>query len=120
MSTSSSMPQDQNAYFTDPENAAEMARLTKQARMLTQVMGGPLTEQTDLSQVHDILDLACGPGEWVLETASQYPDKRVTGVDISHLMIEYARFQAQQHHLDNAQFKSRNILDGLDFSDASF
>src|SRR2546430_10011921 len=118
MSTSSSMPSDQN-YFTDPENAAEMARLTKQARMLTQVMGGPLSEEIDPSQIHDILDLACGPGEWVLETARKYPDKRITGVDISHLMIEYARFQAQQQHLDNAHFKVRNVLEGLDFPDAS-
>jgi ubiquinone/menaquinone biosynthesis C-methylase UbiE len=119
MSTSSSMPSDQN-YFTDPENAAEMARLTKQARMLTQVMGGLLGEEINPSQIHDILDLACGPGEWVLETAREYPGKRVTGVDVSHLMIEYARFQARQQHLDNAHFKVKNVLEGLDFPDASF
>ena len=52
--------------------------------------------------------------------AQQYPDKRVTGVDISRLMIEYARFQATQHHISNARFRVMNILEGLDFSDASF
>jgi ubiquinone/menaquinone biosynthesis C-methylase UbiE len=120
MPTPSSLPQDQNAYFTDPENAAEMARLTRQARMLTQVMGGPLSETIDPARVHDILDVACGPGEWVLETAKQYPDKSVTGVDVSHIMIDYARFQAQQQHLNNAHFKIRNVLEGLEFPDASF
>ncbi|GHO93691.1 hypothetical protein KSF_037390 [Reticulibacter mediterranei] len=120
MSTPPHIPSDQNAYFTDPENAAEMARLTRQARMLTQAMGGPLAEQTSLEQVHDVLDIACGPGEWVLEMARRYPNKRVTGIDVSHLMIEYARFQAQQQQQDNASFKEVNILDGLDFPDASF
>lgn len=119
MSTPSPTPSDQN-YFTDPENAAEMARLIKQARMLTQVMGGPLAELSEFSQIHDILDVACGPGEWVLETARHYPDKRVTGVDVSQLMIEYARFQAQQQHLDNAHFRVRNVLEGLGFPAASF
>lgn len=122
MSTSpSSMPQDQrNAYFTDPENAAEMVRLTRQARLLTKAMGGPLSEQNDLSHIRDILDLACGPGEWVLETATRYPDKRVTGVDISRLMIDYARLQALQNQVGNARFKVMNILEDLEFPDASF
>src|SRR6267378_4369088 len=110
MSTSSSMPDEQNTYFTNPENAAEMARLTRQARMLTQAMGGPLGEQKDLSHSYDILDLACGPGEWVLETAKHYPDKRVMGVDISRLMTDYARFQASERHINNVRFKTMDIL----------
>jgi hypothetical protein len=38
-------------YIVDAENAAEMARLMRQDHLLTQMMGGPIPEQTDLSQV---------------------------------------------------------------------
>jgi ubiquinone/menaquinone biosynthesis C-methylase UbiE len=120
MSTSSGSSQDNSIYYTNPENAAEMARLIKQARLLTKEMGGPLSEQTDLTQVHNILDLACGPGEWVLETARLYPKKQVIGVDISRLMIDYARFQAAQHNMNNAHFRVMDILKPLDFPDQSF
>ncbi|QBD77580.1 class I SAM-dependent methyltransferase [Ktedonosporobacter rubrisoli] len=111
---------DKTAYFTDPESASEMARLTKQARLLTEVMGGPLAEQAEPALFQDIIDLACGPGEWVLEVAFEYPDKQVTGVDVSQLMIDYARFQVSQHKLNNAHFKVMDILKPLEFEEHSF
>lgn len=120
MSTPIEPSQEQNAYYTDPENAAEMARLTKQARLLTKAMEGPLAGLTHVEQLHDILDLACGPGAWVIETATTYPEKQVTGVDISRLMIDYARFDAAQHGVSNAHFQVMNILHPLDFADSSF
>ncbi len=120
MATSTGSSQEHNIYYTDPENAAEMARLTKQARLLTNEVGGPLPEQSNLERVHDILDLACGPGEWAIETASMYPDKQVTGVDVSQLMINYANFQVTQHHMSNVAFKVMDILQPLDFPDQSF
>ena len=120
MATAEGASDEQKNYYTDPENAAEMARLTKQARLLTKAMGGPLAEQHHLERVHDILDLACGPGEWAMETATMYPDKRVTGVDISRLMITYADFQARQHNINNVQFRTMDILQPLEFPDQSF
>lgn len=120
MSTPMESSQAQNAYYTDPENAAEMARLTKQARMLTKAMEGPLAGLIHVEQLHDILDLACGPGAWVMETATAYPEKQVTGVDISRLMIDYARFDAAQHGVSNANFQVMNILHPLGFADHSF
>src|SRR5258708_3157755 len=53
-------------YVIDAENAAEMARLLLQDQLLTRAMGGPLAEQVDMSQVHRVLDIGCGPGGWVL------------------------------------------------------
>ncbi len=97
-----------------------MARLTKQARQLTEEMGDLLTEQANLANIHDIVDLACGPGEWVLEMAATYPEKQITGVDISRLMIDYAHFQATQHTLNNAHFKVMDLLEPLEFPDHSF
>ncbi len=111
---------EKDAYFTDPESAAEMARLIKQARLLTKAMGGLLDESINPSRLFDILDLACGPGEWVLEMAATYPAKQVVGVDVSQLMVDYARFQASQRDLANAHFQTMNILHPLDFSDHTF
>ena len=62
-------PANNNTYFIDAEDAAEMARLTHQDRLLTKGMGGLFPDSFDLSEVHDILDIACGPGGWVLDVA---------------------------------------------------
>ncbi len=108
------------SYFIDAENAAEMARLTNQDRIVTRSMGGLLSEQSDLSAVHDILDIACGPGGWSIDMAKAYPDTQVTGIDISQLMIDYARYQASVQGVRNVRFQVMNILNALDFPDSSF
>lgn len=117
------LPSDQrseNTYVIDSESAAEMARLMRQDHLLTQGMGGIFPENIDLSNVQRILDIACGPGGWVLETAFAHNDIEVVGVDISERMINYARTQAQVQQLDNANFYVMNALKPLNFPDASF
>ena len=111
---------EENTYFIDAENAAEMARLTSQDRLLTKTMGGLFQPEIDLSHVHDILDIACGPGGWVLDVATAYPEKQVTGIDISRLMIEYAKAQAREKSLVNVHFQVMDALKPLDFPDNSF
>lgn len=113
-------PQSESTYFIDAESAAEMARLMLQDHLLTKGMGGLFSEQTDLSNVHDILDIGCGPGGWVLDVAYTYPKKRVVGIDISKLVIQYARAQAKVQWLDNAHFEVMDALKPLNFPDNSF
>lgn len=113
-------PQEETTYFIDAENAAEMARLMHQDRILTKGMGGLFPEQFDLSNVHDILDIGCGPGGWVLDVAHTYPEISVTGVDISRLMVEYARAQARVQWSENANFRVMDAMKPLDFEDNSF
>src|SRR6266478_487898 len=113
-------PKNENTYFIDIESGAEMARLMNQDRFLTTIMGGVLSEQADLSHVHDILDIACGPGGWVLDVAYAYPQINVVGIDISQGMIEYARAQAKVQLLDNASFINMDALKPLQFLDHSF
>ena len=55
-------PTNENTYILDAESATEMARLINQDRMLTEGMGGLFPERDDVSSMHDILDIACGPG----------------------------------------------------------
>ncbi|MHB8600116.1 MAG: class I SAM-dependent methyltransferase [Ktedonobacteraceae bacterium] len=109
-----------STYVIEAENAAEMARLTTQDRLVTKAMGGPFPPQLDLSSVQTVLDIACGPGGWVFDVAMAYPRLIVTGIDMSELMVAYAQSQAQVQQLSNARFKVMNALKPLDFPDNSF
>src|SRR5437764_8840112 len=109
-------PENESTYVIEAENAAEMARLMIQDRLLTKVMRGLFSKRSDdLANIRDILDIACGPGGWVLDVAHAYPKKRVVGIDISRLMIEYARAQAKVQWLENASFRVMDVLKPLDF-----
>jgi ubiquinone/menaquinone biosynthesis C-methylase UbiE len=110
----------ENKYILDSESAAEMARLLDQGRLVTETMGGLFPDDFDLSNIHDILDIACGPGEWVHEVAHTYPRTNVTGIDISNRMIDYANAHAQVRHLHNAHFEVRDALQLQDLPEASF
>ena len=120
MPASPSNSPDENTYVLDIESAAELARLLHQDGYVTKSMGGVLAEQTDISNIHDIIDIACGPGGWALEVAGSYPDIKVVGIDISKSMIEYARALAKAQKLKNVEFLVMNALKPLDFPTASF
>jgi ubiquinone/menaquinone biosynthesis C-methylase UbiE len=109
----------ENTYVFDPESIAEMGRLIDQDRMVTTTMGGPLAGIED-SSFQNVIDLACGPGGWVLDVAFEYPDAEVCGVDISHGMIEYANARASSQGIKNASFGVMDITQPIDFADASF
>ncbi len=122
MSTSPEQPEQQahEGYVIDAESAAEMARLMRQDQALTRSMGGLFPEKLDLTNINQMIDLACGPGGWVLEAAFTYSDIKVVGVDISQRMIAYAKAQAQVQGRENASFQVANILQPLPFPDESF
>src|SRR5438105_1463399 len=106
-----------NDYFIDAESPAETARLMHQDRLITKGMDGVLSERSDVSSMHHIVDLACGPGGWVLDVAFDYPGIEVMGVDISETMIRYARAQADVQGLNNASFRVMDITKPLDLPD---
>ena len=120
MSTASEPTKDKNAYFNDPESGAEMVRLLDQDRLITKGMGGLFSERVDLSGIHRVLDIGCGPGGWAQEVAFTYPEIEVVGVDISKAMIDYARMQAQVQKLENVSFRVMDVRNLLDFPDNSF
>ena len=105
-------------YFAGAENAGEMARLLKQARFATQGLDGPFPHRLNVSDVHNVLDLACGPGEWALAVAEAYPALRITGVDQSSVMVNFARFMSQA--MPTVRFEVMDILTPLAFPDESF
>jgi ubiquinone/menaquinone biosynthesis C-methylase UbiE len=108
-------------YVQDRRSEQELERLTIQGQMMTEAMGGPLPEQADPSRFQRILDIACGPGEWVLATAKMYPSMSLVGIDISQSMIQYARQQAAKEHLgDRVEFHVMDALLLLEFPSSSF
>jgi ubiquinone/menaquinone biosynthesis C-methylase UbiE len=120
MATRGEPSNSENVYFNDPENVAEMARLLGQDRLITKGMGGLFSERFDLSGIHRILDVACGPGGWALEVALTYPEIEVVGVDVSRTMIDYANAQVRVQGLDNVRFHVMDIQQALKFPDGSF
>jgi ubiquinone/menaquinone biosynthesis C-methylase UbiE len=109
-----------NTYIYDPEDATELARLIHLDRVITQGMGGPLAGLPALSDIAQVLDLCCGPGGWVLDTAFEHPEMEVAGIDISEGMMAYANARARSQQLPNASFGVMNVLEPLDFSDNTF
>src|SRR5579859_5304651 len=81
------MSMNQSGYFANQEDMRELVRLLKQGQMLTETAGGVLPEQDNLCRFHDILDLACGPGEWVMALSQASPLLHIVGVDLSNQMI---------------------------------
>lgn len=119
-SNASSGEQMQEGYLSDAENAAEMARLIIQDRLLTQAMGGVVPEPIDLSHVYHALDIGCGPGGWLLDLGTQYPHIQGVGIDISHLMTQYAASLATSQDLANVQFQVMDATQPLHFADNTF
>jgi SAM-dependent methyltransferase len=111
-----------NTYIIDAESSTELTRLTYQDRLLTKAMGGLFTERADLTGIHTVLDIACGPGDWTLEVAHTYYDDKVqvTGIDISQKTIEYARARAQSQGIENVKFRVMDATVPLDFPDEAF
>jgi ubiquinone/menaquinone biosynthesis C-methylase UbiE len=97
-----------------------MARLINLDRFMTKGMGGPLVGVNNLSPLHNILDMACGPGGWVLDVAFERPTVEVAGVDISKIMIDYASARARSQQISNASFGIMDITKPLDFANGAF
>src|SRR5579884_2554771 len=110
----------ENTYVAPTESAAEMARLIDQDRLVTEAMGGLFPPDLDPKAVRAVLDVGCGPGGWAREVAYQYPEMRVTGIDISQTMIDYANGFVRVEGLDNAQFQIMDATQPLAFPDGSF
>jgi len=112
-----------STYFVqDRGNREEMARLEIQDKMLTTGMGGVLPELADPTILRRVLDVGCGTGGWLLETAKTYPTiERLVGADISGEMLTYARTQAESLGLsERVQFRTMDALRILEFPPASF
>jgi SAM-dependent methyltransferase len=115
-------PERTRNFYLLGDSQAEMVQLIKTDQLFTKAMGGLLPEQPEqaIAHLHDVLDIGCGSGGWVLEMVYANARMHATGIDISQGMIDYANTLASANGLDNAQFHVANAIDPLDFPDASF
>ncbi|HEY7419906.1 MAG TPA: methyltransferase domain-containing protein, partial [Ktedonobacteraceae bacterium] len=108
MANTSDSPKKEHpsTYFVEDRSSdEELERLQIQDRMLTTAMGGVLPEQPDTFRFQRVLDIACGPGCWLIDLARAYPDgDTLIGIDASRHMVEYARGQACDAKLDYIEF----------------
>jgi ubiquinone/menaquinone biosynthesis C-methylase UbiE len=100
----------------------DLKRLDSQDRIFTAYMGGVLSEQSDPSTFQRVLDVGCGPGWWLIETARTYPTiSLLAGIDIGSRMIEYAKAQAEAAGVsDRTQFQTGDALRMLEFPNDFF
>jgi ubiquinone/menaquinone biosynthesis C-methylase UbiE len=114
---------ESNTYTVQDRFSREnLERLLIHDRMFTSAMGGILPEQPDPTRITRVLDIGCGPGEWLIEAAKAYPNlSLLVGVDINEKMINYAQAQTQALQLeDRVAFQQMDGLRPLDFPDAHF
>lgn len=95
----------------------EQARLLIQDQLITDGMGAVLPEQPDPTRFRSILDVGCGPGGWLIQTAQTYPTiPRLMGIDLCQNMIASAKEQAEQQQVsDRVEFQVMDALRVLDF-----
>jgi ubiquinone/menaquinone biosynthesis C-methylase UbiE len=93
----------------------ELQRLIVQDNLFTKGMGGILPEQDDPAQFKRVLDIACGPGGWLLETAMAYPHMSLFGVDSNARFIAYAQSQVEARHLTDVTFRTMDATLMLEF-----
>lgn len=124
MSTSPDQrPEHPSTYFMqDRSNREELVRLNIQDQLVTSMLGGVLPEQADPTLFQYVLDVGCGTGGWLIETAKAYPGMlRLDGVDVSRKVVEFAREQATAQHVsDRVEFRTMDSLRMLEFPTNTF
>jgi ubiquinone/menaquinone biosynthesis C-methylase UbiE len=106
----------------DRDNHDEFTRLQVQDQVITAAMGGVLPEQPNPTSFKRILDIGCGTGGWLIETAKTYPEvMQLFGIDISGKMLDYARTQAEANQInDRIEFIVMDALRMLEFPTGFF
>jgi ubiquinone/menaquinone biosynthesis C-methylase UbiE len=112
-------PSPGNRFVID-ESPTEIEWLRLIGPLLTEGTGGLLAERANLFGINDILDIGCGPGDWVLAVAAAYPDIQVTGIDVSKTVLDEAASHARTRGYENAHFRAMDATLPLDFDNASF
>ncbi|CAG8610562.1 11590_t:CDS:2, partial [Ambispora leptoticha] len=103
------------APYVLPADIEEDDRIHQQHFALKHICGGNYTApiQDIIKPGSRILDLGCGPGQWTLEIAQEFPYAQVYGIDIS------ANFPTSIKPL-NSHFIVGDVTEGLPWEDNYF
>jgi ubiquinone/menaquinone biosynthesis C-methylase UbiE len=120
MNSSSHLYQSDNTQFITNINQ-EIIYLLRQHNLLAEHLeSGLLPAGFNTFAAEHILDVACGPGNWVLDVAMAHRDIQVVGIDNNPEMIEFAQAQALSRRLDNVLFLVADMHSMTAFPDDSF
>ncbi|RUP48623.1 hypothetical protein BC936DRAFT_144282 [Jimgerdemannia flammicorona] len=103
-----------SSYFL-PHDDREVDRLHQLNFVMKEVFQGNILSSAEhcLQEGALILDVGCGPGTWVLDVATEYPEIEFVGLDVNSIFPETIK-------PPNATFIRANILSGLPFEDDTF
>lgn len=74
----------------------------------------------DATNLHRVLDIFCGTGEWMLATAPAYPQTEVVGIERDTQLLDTAHTQARSKGVSNVNFMQMDPLQKIDLPDNSF
>lgn len=109
---------EESIYVVDAENWVEASRLLNQDRFVSKTFQ-LLPPGFDGTQLREVLDLGCGPGGWLLDLATTFPQIHGVGIDIAKTMIQTATL-LQRAEKRNIQFQEGDVRRPFPFSENSF
>ncbi|VZI17635.1 unnamed protein product [Fusarium fujikuroi] len=101
-----------NGTYFAPIDEDEISRLEVMHGVLSRLFDGRLIFPP-IRSPRRILDCGCGPGDWAIEVATQYPDAEVLGIDVSpHMIPENPpdNMELQVDDLNGRQVVARNQM----------
>lgn len=96
-----------------PHDASEKVRLDTQHLAFKYYTGGNVVPPIDSKLATQIIDVGTGPGKWVVEVAEEFPQARVTGIDLAYPIFE------DELPPDNTAFIAADVNEGIGFPDNS-
>ncbi|KAG2204896.1 hypothetical protein INT46_009849 [Mucor plumbeus] len=106
---------EETSTYTLPRDELEQDRLNSQHFSLKALYDGNILPSVKelLPSNAKILDVGCGSGCWVMEMAIDYPQYKITGLDMADMFPTTIR-------PENVKFELHNILSGLPYPDQTF
>jgi ubiquinone/menaquinone biosynthesis C-methylase UbiE len=121
MFTASDFIGNRRVPIINAEEVVEVVRQRLLSDLITPLVSDLLPEGADLSSLHNVLEVACGQGLFVLDLAYEHPELEVAGIDSAASLISDANTQACDQQLTNASFGVVDLTcPPFDFSDATF
>ncbi len=102
------------------EQGVEVPRLFHFDLSRLKQTGQPFPEQTAISSIHRVLDIASGNGEWTISAAQALPQVQFVGIERMARLVEHARAQAKANGVNNATFTVMDPFGPLDLPDRTF
>jgi ubiquinone/menaquinone biosynthesis C-methylase UbiE len=103
-----------------PEQGMELPRLFHFDLPPLKQTGQPFPEQTNISGIHRVLDMASGDGQWTISAAQALPQVQFVGIEGNARLVEQARAQAKQEGVPNVSFTVMDPFAALDLPEGAF